>query len=237
MTAKRYEFWVPPERGYTQDDIEWSVAERLSKPDPDVFGTVKWAASKLQVAPIEILLADMVPDAALPHVLPHAWMQDTDYPSTYADTDTYVDLFRRAGFVSDFKTAVEPTDDFLVYRGVPHARPEGANAIAWTTEIERARYFAHRLDHLTDRERFGDHTHDVRPTIWKATAPRGSVLAMFYTQQEDEVIVSPEALRNLEIVERSDPDPGKHQPTTASDVRGIFDSDDDPEGERNATRP
>lgn len=206
MMPKGYEIVVPPWAGITQQEVAERIARDLSLPDADLFQVMEWATSKLQAPLIELLLADMVPAEALPSLLPHAWVFSTHYPSTHANTETYVAMFRRAGFVSDHRDAEPPTEPMTVYRGVPHARAEGADAIAWTLDLDVARVFSHRLDNLADPALFGEHVHVIEPTVWRAIAPPESVLAMFCEQNELEVVVDPGTLQEVEVIERSAPD-------------------------------
>lgn len=92
-----------------------------------------------------------------------------------------------------------------MYRGIPHARPEGARAAAWTLDKQVARYFAHRRDVLATSEQFRETGRVIEPTVWRATAPPASVLALFYEQNELEVVVDPDQLQSVEIIERSEP--------------------------------
>lgn len=203
--SEQYQIPVPPWLGITQDEVSRELTQRLIQSGPDHMEAIEWAMSTLQAPMIELLLADMVPDDLLPGLLPHAWAFSTHYPSAYADMDTYVALFRRAGFVTDFLEVIPPKSPLTIYRGVPHARDEGTRAIAWTSDLNVARYFAHRLDHLADPEIFGEDVRQVEPTIWKATVPPEGVLALFYGQNEIEVVVDPGSLQNAEVFERSQP--------------------------------
>jgi hypothetical protein len=88
-----------------------------------------------------------------------------------------VELFRRAGYVSD--GIPRPNGDLTIYRGelVDHHEP----GIAWTTDFQTARSYAQRYAST-------GHTQVVQ-----STAPPAAVLARFH--QEAEAVVDPDLLK------------------------------------------
>lgn len=202
----------------TRQETEDLIATEAAKPEPDVFALFETLCDRLNISPLEVLLTGMLPEAWLAGLLPHAWTTMANYTSTYAGTDEYVALFTEVGFVSDYPDLdyVRPVEPLTVYRGVPNAAAEGAYAIGWTTELERARWFAHRLDLLAFPP-LDDQ--GIEPTVWRAEIDPDGVLGLFYRQNESEVLVNPSMLRNLELLERSEP----VQKEDTSSIKGLWD--------------
>lgn len=160
-------------------------------------------ASRLNVQPIEVLLGDIISVDAQRAFLPYHWAMGSDYPSMYAGTDTWVKLFERTGFVSDFDDVSRPDAPTVIYRGVTGRQSYLARGMSWTLDLDKARWFAHRLDQLTHPRYEGKHV--IEPTVWQAVAPPKAVLALFYMQDEQEVVVNPRRLRQVHILETSEP--------------------------------
>jgi hypothetical protein len=123
----------------------------------------------------------------------------------YAETDTFVRLFERVGFISDYGAA-RPTEPMTILRGVTDTPAWLARGMSWTTDLDKARWFSHRLDHLLDPQlkRLGTIT-VPQPTVWSAEIAPEGVLALFYEQNELEVVVNPRRLRHLRVIEQAAP--------------------------------
>ncbi len=172
--------------------------------DPDLDVALEHIMSGLNMLPIEILLTDIIPLKAQRALLPHTWAVATDFPSTYAETDTFVKLFERTGFVSDFEDVRRPEEPIEVFRGVTGRQSQLARRMCWTLDLDKARWFAHRLDHLTHPVYDGKHV--IEPTVWRSVAPPAAVLALFYEQNELEVVVNPRRLQQVRMLECSEPE-------------------------------
>jgi len=77
--------------------------------------------------------------AAHPGVVAEAW-SDPEYPERSVEPDLWVKFFRTAGYTYDGQRATPPTEPITVYRG---CTPDGRKGMAWTSDIEIARRFAH----------------------------------------------------------------------------------------------
>jgi hypothetical protein len=97
------------------------------------------------------------------------------------DAPTLTTLFERAGYVSD--GVAYPTDDLIVYRGDLVAC--GQPGISWTTNFQVAKTYAQGYSTMGNVQ------------VLQASAPPLAVLARF--KHEDEVVVKPELLENIEV--------------------------------------
>jgi len=98
---------------------------------------------------------------------------------------TWVTMFREAGFISDTD---EPVPDYplTVYRGTTWGRRRG---MSWTTDIDRARWFAARWQ-----------LRGERGEVFTAIVPPAAVLALVgdpENHNEEEVVVDPAMLPPL----------------------------------------
>lgn len=218
MTDEEVQEYVTKQSLLTRQETEDLIAAEAAKPDPDVFAVFETLCSRLNLSALQVLLTGMLPEEWLPWLLSHAWTAMAQYPSAYAGTDEYVALFTKVGLVSDYPDLdeVKPTRPLTVYRGVPNATAVGAYAIAWTTDLETARCFAHRLDDLAFPP-FDDQV--IEPTVWRADIDPEGVLGLFYRQNESEVLVNPGMLRNLELLERLEP----VRKVDTSSMKGLWD--------------
>jgi len=93
-----------------------------------------------------------------------------------------------------------------IFRGVTNSPRYLARGLSWTTDLEKARWFSHRLDHLLDPKLKGMGVKQVpQPTVWSAQISPEGILALFYDQNELEVIVNPRRLRKLRLIEQTTP--------------------------------
>jgi hypothetical protein len=97
-------------------------------------------------------------------------------------------LFARAGFISTAGRPA-PTEPLVIWRG---QRDRRAPKMSWTTDRDRAVWFAHRYGLVS------------RPSVlYRAVAPPEAVLAFIdseHDRAETEVIVNPHLLRDVEKV-------------------------------------
>jgi hypothetical protein len=85
----------------------------------------------------------------------------------------------------------ELNGELTIYRGVSGIG--SAEGIAWTLDIDKARWFARRLV-LVNRN----------PRLYRATVHADDVLGYFTGRGESEVLVDPAHLRNVELIEVPD---------------------------------
>jgi len=104
---------------------------------------------------------------------------------------------RETGYVSD--SSRKFSGELTVYRG-NLGEPEPAG-LSWTLSRDKARHFA--LVAASSRGSFlGMHGGQPVPTVWRATVASSDVLGYFVSRGEDEVVVDPATLRDVEAVER-----------------------------------
>lgn len=126
-----------------------------------------------------------LPGAHLRALLPGVWV-GAEWPAQLGKK-RWLAMFEATGFVSDRPGAQVPESALTIYRGALGGRVRG---LSWTTDLERARWFAERIKLLgrTDAAVVAAEVH-----------PR-HVLATFDGRQEAEVVVKPRGLRNLREV-------------------------------------
>jgi len=108
-------------------------------------------------------------------------------PHVHLQIDLWVERFRRVGFISDAPGQDPPTSDLAVFRGAPRGSEGG---MSWTTSARIAGLFAKKY---TEYE-------DAPGLVWSATISPGAVLALIDQREEEEVVVDPAGLRNLELL-------------------------------------
>jgi hypothetical protein len=170
------------------------AAEAASDPSvwwPEVMQEL---IERLDAHPLEILLDGILPETMLRDALPNVWTTQTNHPSMWAETAALVRLFRRAGFVSDFKEVPAPTEVLTVYRGVAVPSEETVRGMSWTAEPSTAEWFAHRHDDAAELVAIPGY----KPTVFRAMISPEGVLARFFQQGEDEVLVDPTLLQDLQ---------------------------------------
>jgi hypothetical protein len=83
-------------------------------------------------------------DDQLRDVLAEVW-EMTEWPSQAMPRRAWIAFFRRAGFCSSPPGLPAPSEPLTVYRGCTAGRRRG---MAWTTDLDQARWFARRWLHL-----------------------------------------------------------------------------------------
>lgn len=134
-------------------------------------------------------LARFVQKQSLRSLLEAFW-SDMESPAYVYGCGTVVRWFRRAGFVSDDPAVQRPTEPITVWRGTQTCRSADGRGVSWTTDRDKARWFAARF------------AIDEPGWVWEATVPPSGVLGMFTDRGEEEVVVSPWCIRDLNLVER-----------------------------------
>lgn len=95
--------------------------------------------------------------------------------------DEVLPLFKHLGYVSDQDDLYRPESSLLIYRGgLP-------NGIAWSESLKTAKWFASRFE-------------ENNP-VYCATVEPKNILARFKGRNEDEIIVDPRSLDNIELIE------------------------------------
>lgn len=183
----------------SRDEARAYFDHAMETGEPGLDVALEHIVSGLNMELIEILLADIIPLKAQRALLPHTWAVASNFVSMYAGTDTFVKLFERTGFVSDLDGVTRPDEPIDVYRGVTGRQSYLGRGMSWTLDLDKARWFAHRHDHLTHPMFQGEHP--IEPTVWQAIASPAAILALFYMQVEREVVVNPRRLRQVRILE------------------------------------
>ena len=80
-----------------------------------------------------------MPEAQRPATLAYVW-SIAEWPERALGTRLWVTLFRSVGFVSESGQPA-PVEPLRIYRGATWGRRRG---MAWTSDIDRARWFADR---------------------------------------------------------------------------------------------
>lgn len=129
----------------------------------------------------------------LRELLPEVWNM-CEFPSLALDQEDWRELFGNATWwgerppVSDPPGLPAPTEDLTVYRG---ATEQTALGMAWTTDPDKAGWFADRLG------MFGF----VGAGVYVAVVPPSGVWALIGARQEREVVVDPTTLIGLRRLE------------------------------------
>lgn len=128
----------------------------------------------------DLHFAGAISIAENPGAVASAWTM-AEFPSNLLPLDTWVELFEEAGYTADGEPAPRPQEPVTVYRG---CHPERRFGMSWTTDLERARWFA-------DRD-LGRGT----GAVYEATVAPGWLLAFIHKNHrgEAEFVVDPVAL-------------------------------------------
>lgn len=126
------------------------------------------------------------------------WWPECEDPSDYR-ADSWVRLFRHAGLVTDNPEVTLPTTDLVIYRGTATAHRGAGKGLSWTTDYERASWFARRAVMRMTR-----HNSDDGGWVWQAVVGPKAVLGMFSGRDEAEVVIAPKcrSIRSFELFAR-----------------------------------
>ena len=154
---------------------------------------------------VQLCRDSRIDEDRLRELLPDVWSL-TNAPLAYVDADSLVAMFETAGFISDEDEAEKPTEPLTVYRG---AHPAFRDGLAWTTSEGRAWFFACNYPDTLRTRMAIDHQVAGAPApalgnpseafhVYRADVMPWGVLARFNGREEEEVVVNPEALDDLE---------------------------------------
>ena len=121
----------------------------------------------------------------LAELIPEYWMR-LEFPAERFGYEWHVDLFLRAGFVTDTPGVTRPDATITVYRG---ATLDYAEGMSWTLDRARAERFARRWRGLWGAER-----------VYAAEVHPAFVLAILHGRNEQEGVVDPSGLQNVREV-------------------------------------
>lgn len=105
-----------------------------------------------------------------PGIVADVWSM-AEFPVNLLPDEMWVGLFEEAGYTHDGQPAPRPTDAVTVYRGALFERRRG---MSWTTDMDRARWFA-------ERDLGGG-----RGMIWAYLAPPEALLAFIHDSSRGE---------------------------------------------------
>jgi hypothetical protein len=129
------EYLLPQLRSHWDEnpDIEYRLSLVGRNAGPALL--VDWVIGRLGTRPT---------DEQLREVLPGVW-ESAEWPSLTMPRAIWIATFRRVGFCSSPPGLPAPTEPLTVSRGCTPGRRRG---MAWTADIEAARWFACRWLHL-----------------------------------------------------------------------------------------
>lgn len=112
-----------------------------------------------------------------------------EWPHSGLNTDLWHEAWARAGFCSDEDDVTPPTDPITVYRG---ATPRFKRGLAWTADIDKARWFARRFP---KSDTFG------QCRVYAADVNPNRVYARIVHRSEDEWVIDTRrlAIRTVEV--------------------------------------
>lgn len=117
-----------------------------------------------------------------------AWTA-AEFPSSWVRHRNWLAMFGQAGYLTDESETPQPTDRLTIYRGTGVRTPP--RRMSWTLSLETARWFANRWDRLGKQPGI----------VYSATIYPDGVLACFCGgRNEQEVVVNPRKIRNIEIL-------------------------------------
>jgi len=125
--------------------------------------------------------AKIVTDAQLKEILPEAWT-NAEFPFQ-CQYRKILAMFRRTGYVTDAPDHHPPESEVYIFRG---CLPKHKNGLSWTFNPRKADWFAHRLNKKNTGR------------VYRAHIPKEGVLGIFLGRNEDEVVVDPKLLYDLE---------------------------------------
>ena len=129
-------------------------------------------------------------------ILRQVW-QETEYVNngTNISHERYVELFQDCDLQdlmepSELRSVLSMPNELTIYRGVASGKLESAKSLSWTLNLKTARNFAFHPMRNSDPKNRGE--------VYQATIDRNDILAYF--EGEDEIVVAPANLRDLQVV-------------------------------------
>lgn len=122
----------------------------------------------------------VISKAELAKILPDVWT-DTEHPRQFGYRKL-VKLFKEAGYVTDAPDH-HPPEEPIIFRG---CLPKDMKGLSWTFNPRKADWFANRFN----RKGTGK--------VYQARIPAKAVLGIFLGRDEDEVVVDPKYLIDIQ---------------------------------------
>jgi len=137
MTQHRGEWWVAglyrDEAGYYRFNGEMAC---------DIFSTALRHVGRNDGPALlhDLHFAGALSVSECPGSVAEAWSM-AEFPCSLLEPDVWVELFEEAGYTTDGQPTQRPRKAVTVYRG---CHPERRDGMSWTTDIDRAQWFADR---------------------------------------------------------------------------------------------
>ncbi len=124
----------------------------------------------------------------LAEAVPYAWSA-AHLPFGALDAETWIELFRAAGYTIDGTRAERPAEPITLYRA---AEPRFVHRLAWTASLDVAGRFL-----SINKARYGN-----KPRyIYTVTVPPDRLLAHITDREEDEYVTDTRGLRATRVSE------------------------------------
>lgn len=146
---------------------------------------------------LPILATRLIPNGCMTRkgereLVEHAWTHP-EFPVVDIEAQAgWIDVFEYVGYLSD-DGSEQPTEPITLYRG-GSANFGGTEGLSWTSDPEKARWFAYR---------FGT----AGRAVWVATVEPDQVLARFGRRNESEYVIDPLRLEPVEYAHPGAPRP------------------------------
>lgn len=111
-----------------------------------------------------------------------------DNPQTQLTREDWLGYFQKVGYLDNTVRAPRPSEPITVWRGADASR---RRRWSWTTDTDRAEWFADRLTSA-----------GIDGRVWKTTAPARARLAHFHGEDsrgEDEHVINTKGLKIMEV--------------------------------------
>lgn len=132
-------------------------------------------------------------DNEMAELLADAWV-NSECPNMDVDVSKpeLVEMFTQADKQylmneKERKLLAQLSDRVTVYRGVTSYNAKNVRALSWTTNKEKAKWFAHRFQE--------------NGTVYSAQISKTQILAVFSSRGESEIVLNPKGLMQLKKVE------------------------------------
>lgn len=136
---------------------------------------------------------DALADNEMAELLADAWV-NSECPNMDVDVSKteLVEMFTKADkqyLMSEVerKQLAQLGDKVTVYRGVTSYNAKNVRALSWTTDKEKAKWFAHRFKE--------------NGIVYTAQIRKAQILAVFASRGESEIVLNPKGLMQLKKVE------------------------------------
>jgi hypothetical protein len=157
------------------------IKELIAMDDPDRALWLYEKPYRLSILYTWWKQAGLVSLDQLREILPEAWT-NAEYPFQ-CGYGNILRMFRATGFVTDAPDHHPPESEVYIFRGCLAKHKRG---LSWTFNPRKADWFANRFN----KKGLGH--------VYKAHIPKEGVLGIFLGRNEDEVVVEPKLLYDLE---------------------------------------